>query len=304
MAAIIEPRRHHASTPPPAPCARLVTTDGRTARRRPGRSLGLTPGLTLVAAADRGLARRGRCCPSPSAPAPSPAWPRRPPAPPPRVPPPPRAAGATRASPSRPATRFWTIARRLQPTGDVRPLVDELIALNGTAAAPARRADHGPRLMGCARGGSSVGGVRCPACGSFDDKVIDSRQSEDGLLIRRRRACLACERRFTTFERLEEVPLYVLKRSGDREPFDAGQGGVRPGAGHQGPAGRRRRPGPHRRRGGGVAAARGRRGDQRPASAGRCSSTCAASTSWPPCASPASTRSSTTWPTSSGSSTS
>ena len=51
--------------------------------------------------------------------------------------------------------------------------------------------------------------------------MIDSRQSEDGLLIRRRRACLACQRRFTTFERLEEVPLSVLKRSGDREPFDS-----------------------------------------------------------------------------------
>jgi transcriptional repressor NrdR len=63
--------------------------------------------------------------------------------------------------------------------------------------------------------------VRCPACGTFEDKVIDSRQSEDGLLIRRRRACLACQRRFTTFERLEEVPLLVVKRSGDREPFDS-----------------------------------------------------------------------------------
>jgi transcriptional repressor NrdR len=63
--------------------------------------------------------------------------------------------------------------------------------------------------------------VRCPACGGFDDKVIDSRQSDDGLVIRRRRACLACQRRFTTFERLEEVPLMVVKRSGDREPFDA-----------------------------------------------------------------------------------
>jgi len=51
--------------------------------------------------------------------------------------------------------------------------------------------------------------------------VIDSRQSEDGQLIRRRRACLACQRRFTTFERLEEVPLTVAKRSGDRQPFDA-----------------------------------------------------------------------------------
>jgi len=63
--------------------------------------------------------------------------------------------------------------------------------------------------------------VRCPSCGTFEDKVVDSRQSEDGLLIRRRRACLACQRRFTTFERLEEVPLSVVKRSGDREPFDS-----------------------------------------------------------------------------------
>ena len=49
---------------------------------------------------------------------------------------------------------------------------------------------------------------------------MDSRQSEDGTSIRRRRACLDCQRRFTTFERLEEVPLLVVKRSGDREPFD------------------------------------------------------------------------------------
>jgi transcriptional repressor NrdR len=62
--------------------------------------------------------------------------------------------------------------------------------------------------------------MRCPACGSFDDKVVDSRQSEDGTSIRRRRACLDCQRRYTTFERLEEVPLVVVKRSGDREPFD------------------------------------------------------------------------------------
>lgn len=62
--------------------------------------------------------------------------------------------------------------------------------------------------------------MRCPGCGGFDDKVVDSRQSEDGTSIRRRRSCLACQRRFTTFERLEEVPLLVVKRSGDREPFD------------------------------------------------------------------------------------
>ena len=62
--------------------------------------------------------------------------------------------------------------------------------------------------------------MRCPSCGSFDDKVVDSRQSEDGTSIRRRRACLGCQSRFTTFERLEEVPLQVVKRSGAREPFD------------------------------------------------------------------------------------
>ncbi len=62
--------------------------------------------------------------------------------------------------------------------------------------------------------------MRCPGCSSFDDKVVDSRQSDDGTSIRRRRACLACGNRFTTFERLEEVGLTVLKRSGDREPFD------------------------------------------------------------------------------------
>jgi len=53
-----------------------------------------------------------------------------------------------------------------------------------------------------------------------DDRVVDSRQAEEGGAIRRRRECLGCERRFTTFERVEEVPLWVVKRSGLREPFD------------------------------------------------------------------------------------
>ena len=68
--------------------------------------------------------------------------------------------------------------------------------------------------------GGSVADVRCPACHHHDDKVVDSRQADDGSTIRRRRECLACGRRFTTFERLEEVPLVVVKRSGDRVPFD------------------------------------------------------------------------------------
>jgi transcriptional repressor NrdR len=63
-------------------------------------------------------------------------------------------------------------------------------------------------------------GVRCSACGHLDSKVIDSRQSEDGATIRRRRQCLACGHRLTTFERPETVVLTVVKRSGVREPFD------------------------------------------------------------------------------------
>ncbi len=62
--------------------------------------------------------------------------------------------------------------------------------------------------------------MRCPACSSVDDKVVDSRQSDDGTAIRRRRECLDCSRRFTTYERLEEAPLMVLKRDGGRQSFD------------------------------------------------------------------------------------
>lgn len=62
--------------------------------------------------------------------------------------------------------------------------------------------------------------MRCPSCASVDDKVVDSRLAEDGAAIRRRRECLNCSRRFTTFERIEDIPLVVVKRSGHRAPFD------------------------------------------------------------------------------------
>ncbi len=62
--------------------------------------------------------------------------------------------------------------------------------------------------------------MRCPVCGELEDKVIDSRMTEDGRSIKRRRACLSCSRRFTTFERVEELSLLVAKRSGHKEPFD------------------------------------------------------------------------------------
>jgi transcriptional repressor NrdR len=74
--------------------------------------------------------------------------------------------------------------------------------------------------------------VRCPVCSDLDDKVVDSRANEDGSSIRRRRECLACGHRFTTFERCEELPLVVVKRSGDRAPFDRAkiEAGVRAAA--------------------------------------------------------------------------
>ena len=62
--------------------------------------------------------------------------------------------------------------------------------------------------------------VRCPSCASLDDKVVDSRTADEGAAIRRRRECLNCGRRYTTYERLEEAPLVVIKRSGHPEPFD------------------------------------------------------------------------------------
>jgi transcriptional repressor NrdR len=62
--------------------------------------------------------------------------------------------------------------------------------------------------------------MRCPFCSADDDRVVDSRLAEDGVAIRRRRECSACHQRFTTFERIEEIGLYVIKRSGEREPFE------------------------------------------------------------------------------------
>jgi transcriptional repressor NrdR len=60
----------------------------------------------------------------------------------------------------------------------------------------------------------------CPFCGHLEDKVIDSRESKEGDSIRRRRECLACGRRFTTYERIDEIPYMVIKKDGRREKFD------------------------------------------------------------------------------------
>ena len=62
--------------------------------------------------------------------------------------------------------------------------------------------------------------MKCPFCGDQESKVVDSRHSEDGLSIRRRRECLNCQRRFTTYEVVESLPIIVVKRDGSRQAFD------------------------------------------------------------------------------------
>lgn len=62
--------------------------------------------------------------------------------------------------------------------------------------------------------------MNCPFCSHYESKVVDSRPTDEGQSIRRRRECIACGRRFTTYEKVEEIPLIVIKKSGNREPFN------------------------------------------------------------------------------------
>ncbi len=62
--------------------------------------------------------------------------------------------------------------------------------------------------------------MKCPFCGHPEDKVVDSRESKEGESIRRRRECLKCEKRYTTYERIDEIPYMVVKKDGRREKFD------------------------------------------------------------------------------------
>ena len=63
-------------------------------------------------------------------------------------------------------------------------------------------------------------GMRCPSCGFKESKVVDSRAAQEGATIRRRRECESCQKRFTTFEMIESVPVFVVKKDGSRELFD------------------------------------------------------------------------------------
>jgi transcriptional repressor NrdR len=62
--------------------------------------------------------------------------------------------------------------------------------------------------------------MKCPFCAHLEDKVVDSREGKDGRVIRRRRECLKCAKRFTSYERIDEIPLMVIKKDDRREPFD------------------------------------------------------------------------------------
>ena len=88
-----------------------------------------------------------------------------------------------------------------------------LILLAQEGLSLSRAGSH--RAHGC--GGS---GVKCPFCGHLGDKVVDSRESKEGEVIRRRRECLECGRRFTSYERIDEIPYMVVKKDGTRERFE------------------------------------------------------------------------------------
>ncbi len=72
--------------------------------------------------------------------------------------------------------------------------------------------------------------MKCPFCGFENDKVVDSRESKEADSIRRRRECLKCEKRFTTYERIDEIPYMVVKKDGRRERFDRQKVAQRPDA--------------------------------------------------------------------------
>lgn len=88
-------------------------------------------------------------------------------------------------------------------------------------ASPPAAAWAPARVAAAATGPGYREAMQCPYCAADDDKVVDSRPADEGAAVRRRRECLACGRRYTTYERVEEIPLVVVKRSGSIEPFDA-----------------------------------------------------------------------------------
>ena len=97
------------------------------------------------------------------------------------------------------------------------------------------------RLADQARAGAhGIDAMKCPYCGHLGDKVVDSRESKEGEVIRRRRECLDCGKRFTSYERIDEIPYMVVKKDGTRERFDRAEAGRRAAEGVREAAGQRR----------------------------------------------------------------
>lgn len=118
-------------------------------------------------------------------------------------------------------------ARRDQaPLNCERSMVKPFSSLTGKGILCRVVRDFPRRLGGWLPGRGSLTGVlrrndmKCPYCGDLEDKVVDSRESREGEAIRRRRQCLGCGRRFTSYERIDEIPYMVVKKDGSRERFD------------------------------------------------------------------------------------
>src|SRR5262249_7169383 len=93
----------------------------------------------------------------------------------------------------------------------------------GAAARPDLRRTGGAesgRDASAGRSGGAGGAMKCPYCSHLGDKVVDSRESKEGEVIRRRRECLECGKRFTSYERIDEIPYMVVKKDGTRERFE------------------------------------------------------------------------------------
>ena len=138
-----------------------------------------------------------------------------------------------------PGDTYWSIARCIQPTGEVRPLVDVLVRANG--ACPIQPGDTVvvPVSIAPGPGSHSFTWVRRPACGNLHHRVVDSRTSDYGTAIRRRRECSTCSRRFTTFERADELPLVVRSGRATVSPSTAPDRGRAGGGGQEPPGGHR-----------------------------------------------------------------
>src|SRR5439155_11220217 len=134
-------------------------------------------------------------------------------------------AGRGRRIPRRVSVRRDGVLRRVRRRRGWRGDRGARVVAGAVAdAGPLLRRPGGiePRRHGAPREAGRAGehGVKCPYCGHLGDKVVDSRESKEGEVIRRRRECPDCAKRFTSYERIDEIPYMVVKKDGSRERFE------------------------------------------------------------------------------------